>query len=37
MIEAFFGKIPDRVEKVVNIANGKKKTEWPDIKGGTKE
>jgi len=37
MIEAFFGKIPDRVEKAVNIVKGRKKTEGPDIKGGTKE
>lgn len=27
MIEAFFGKIPDMVEKAVNIVKGKKKTE----------
>lgn len=29
MIEAFFGKIPDMVEKAVNIVKGKKKTEPP--------
>ncbi len=27
MIESFFGKIPDMVEKAVNIVKGKKKTE----------
>ncbi len=27
MIEAFFGKIPEMVEKAVNIVKGKKKTE----------
>ena len=27
MVEAFFGKIPDMVEKAVNIVKGKKKTE----------
>ncbi len=27
MIEAFFGKIPDMVEKAVNIVKGKKKSE----------
>jgi len=37
MIEAFFGKIPDRVEKAVNIVKGNKKTEGPEIKSGTEE
>ena len=27
MIESFFGKVPDMVEKAVNIVKGKKKTE----------
>jgi hypothetical protein len=27
MVEAFFGKIPDMVEKAVNIVKGKKKAE----------
>jgi hypothetical protein len=27
MVEAFFGKIPEMVEKAVNIVRGKKKTE----------
>jgi len=30
MIEAFFGKIPDMMEKAVNIVKGNKKTERPD-------
>ena len=34
---SYFGKIPDRVEKVVNIVKGNKKTEGPEIKDGTKE
>ncbi len=29
MVEAFFGKIPDMVERAVNIVKGKKKTESP--------
>jgi len=29
MIESFFGKVPDMVEKAVNIVKGKKKTESP--------
>jgi len=37
MVEAFFGKIPDMVEKAVNIVKGKKKPEGPEIKDGTKE
>ena len=36
MIEAFFGKVPDRVEEAVNIVKGRKKTEGPEIKGGIK-
>jgi hypothetical protein len=36
MIEALFSEIPDRVERAVNIVKGKKKTEWPEVKGGTK-
>jgi hypothetical protein len=27
MIESFFGRIPDMVEKAINIVKGKKKTE----------
>jgi len=27
MIESFFGKVPDMVEKAVNIVKGKKKAE----------
>ncbi len=37
MIEVFFGEIPDRVEKAVNISKDKKKTEGPEIAGGTEE
>lgn len=35
MIKAFFGKIPDRVEKAVNIVKGNKKTEGPEINPST--
>jgi hypothetical protein len=34
---SYFGKISDRVEKVVNIVKGKEKTEGPEIKHGIKE
>jgi len=27
MVESFFGRIPDTVEKAINIVKGKKKTE----------
>ena len=34
---SFFDKIPNMVEKAVNIVKGRKKAEGPEIKGGTKE